>query len=425
MSVTMPPRDGDAHTASRALIERRALGSVPEHAGAPLRILHIFRAPLGGLFRHVCDLAHEQTRMGHDVGIVCDSSTGGFAAERQFERLRESCTLGVTRIGMSRLLAAGDIAVLAALRGIVVRLDPDVLHGHGAKGGAYARLMPREKRRIALYTPHGGALHYAWSNPAGVVFLGLERLLMRHGDGILFESQFSEHAYARKVGRPQCATRVVSNGLSANDFAGLDDAEPVFDAVFVGELRKLKGVSVLIEACARLARERDFKLGIAGSGPDETQFRAEAAAKGLNGKVEFLGHRPARTVFAMGRMIVVPSLAESFPYVVLEAAASSRPLIATNVGGIPEIFGPFAGALVTPGDPDALAQAMARTLDAPGRAHALALALKQRAQMLFSAPRMAREVTRFYGELSQSQQRVKPKRSVKAEAIKVRETTAV
>ena len=73
---------------------------------------------------------------------------------------------------------------------------------------------------------------------------------------------------------------------------------------------------------------------------------------------------PARDAFAMGRLMVVASRAESLPYVVLEAAAAGVPMIATRVGGIPEIFGPTAEpALVAPGDPHALADAIARALD--------------------------------------------------------------
>jgi glycosyltransferase involved in cell wall biosynthesis len=68
--------------------------------------------------------------------------------------------------------------------------------------------------------------------------------------------------------------------------------------------------------------------------------------------------RPAREAFRTGRVLVVPSRAESLPYIVLEAAAASMPLVATNVGGIPEIFGPESPALVPPGDTAALAAAM-------------------------------------------------------------------
>jgi glycosyltransferase involved in cell wall biosynthesis len=73
----------------------------------------------------------------------------------------------------------------------------------------------------------------------------------------------------------------------------------------------------------------------------------------------------ARDAFALGRAMVVPSRAESLPYVVLEAAGARIPMVATNVGGIPEIFGPYRERLIPPDDPEALADALFRTHTAP------------------------------------------------------------
>jgi glycosyltransferase involved in cell wall biosynthesis len=368
-----------------------------------LRILHILRAPVGGLFRHVCDLAQVQAGMGHEVGIVCDATTASPDTEDWLAALARVCTLGVMRVTIGRTIGFGDIAAFAAIRHLVTRLEPNILHGHGAKGGAFVRLMPRKARAVALYTPHGGSLHFSWANPVGALFLALERSLRAQGHGVIFESEFAARAYTAKIGRPMGIARVIPNGLRAVDFEDANAGEPAYDAVFVGELRTLKGVQVLIDAVAALNAKRSFRLAIAGSGPDEAAFRAAVAAKGLDGRIDFLGHRPARQVFAMGRMIVAPSLAESFPYVVLEAAASGKPVVATKVGGIPEIFGPYAGVLVAPGDAAALADAMARMLDRPVAAQALAESLKQRAKDVFSATRMAEDVTRFYAEVRRAQ----------------------
>ncbi len=405
MRLTVPFFDNRAEPAEKLLVARDGRSAdKPPHTGA-LRILHILRAPMGGLFRHVSDLAEEQTRMGHCVGVICDSMTGGEPAEEALQRLSPWCQLGIHRVPMGRQLGPKDIAATAKIGRHVSRIAPDVIHGHGAKGGAYARLLPRRGHRVVLYTAHGGALHYSWRSPVGALFLGLERLLLARTDGILFESRYSERAFAAKVGSAPCPTRVVFNGLSQTDFAPLHAVAPVYDAVFVGELRTLKGLGTLIEASARISRDREFKLAIAGTGPDEAKFRAEVAANGLERQVDFLGHRPAREVFALARTIVVPSLAESFPYIVLEAMASGTPLIATKVGGIPEIFGPYADALVAPGDAAALARAIRSNLDQPELAKERHFALQNRARKLFSAPRMARDVTRFYSDLSQMRAR--------------------
>src|SRR5262249_38831256 len=149
---------------------------------------------------------------------------------------------------------------------------------------------------------------------------------------------------------------------------------PASDLVFVGELRRLKGVDLLIDALARLAGSgRHITATIVGEGPDRAAFEAAGTAAELCDKGRFVGALPARTAFARGRLLVVPSRAESLPYIVLEAAAAGVPLIATSVGGIPEIFGPDAGDLVTPGNADVLAHAIGSALpNARGRQEAAA-----------------------------------------------------
>ena len=72
---------------------------------------------------------------------------------------------------------------------------------------------------------------------------------------------------------------------------------------------------------------------------------------------------PAREAFALGRILVAPSRAESLPYIVLEALAAQKPIVTTKVGGVPEIFGPYADRLIASDDPAALACAILRTLD--------------------------------------------------------------
>jgi glycosyltransferase involved in cell wall biosynthesis len=382
----------------------------------PLRILHVFRAPIGGLFRHVRDLAAEQTRMGHDVGIVCDATTGGKAAEEKLQTLSHSASLGISRVAMSRTLSHRDVTATAVITRRIAEIQPHVVHGHGAKGGAYARLARRATTRIALCTPHGGVLHYRWGSPAGAVFLALERRLRGRTDGMLFESNFGAREYAAKIGDISCPWRVVPNGLCEADFAPLPPRDTAYDAVFVGELRDLKGVATLIDAVS-LLQDKSFRLGIAGTGPDEARFRAQVAEHGLTSRVDFLGHRPASDVFALGRMVIVPSLAESFPYIVLEAIAAGLPLIATRVGGIPEIFGPHASQLIAPGDPQALAAAVLQAAARPEAALRLANALRLRALTLYSASRMACDVTLFYREVASARPH--------AAVLKTPETTPV
>jgi glycosyltransferase involved in cell wall biosynthesis len=362
----------------------------------PLRILHILRAPVGGLFRHVIDLAGEQVTAGHQVGIVADSSTGGTRADAVFADLAPKLSLGLTRVPMSRHLGGSDLSAARHVAERAAATGADVIHGHGAKGGAYARLT-RRSRAIRVYTPHGGSLHYSAGSPIGLVYLGLERALKARTELFLFESEFGRDAFAAKLGAPQALVRVVHNGVTPAEFEAVAPDADATDLVFVGELRVLKGVDVLIDAIASLTKAgRRITATIVGGGPDADAFRQQVERLGLAAAIRFPGVMPARPAFARGRCVVVPSRAESLPYIVLEAGAAGMPLITTHVGGIPEIFGPQSDRLVPPGDAAALAQAIGTVLDAPEPARNAALTLRDRIRAHFATSVMAESVIDAY-----------------------------
>ena len=161
----------------------------------------------------------------------------------------------------------------------------------------------------------------------------------------------------------------------------------------------LKAVDVLIEAIGMLAQNGcAITATIVGSGPDRAAFESQAANLGLSDTVRFVGVKPARTAFGLGRLVVVPSRAESLPYIVLEAAAAGMPLITTNVGGIPEVFGPDADSLVPPGDPAALAHAIGEAIRDSGARRLAAQRLRASVAAAFSANAMTDAVLAAYGE---------------------------
>jgi glycosyltransferase involved in cell wall biosynthesis len=366
-------------------------------AGArPLAILHVFRAPVGGLFRHVVDLVRGQAAAGHRVGIVADASTGGARAEAALAELAPLLALGMTRVPMSRHLGLRDVTAVRRVAQAIAARSADVIHGHGAKGGAYARLVGT--RALRAYTPHGGSLHFDPRSPIGFVYLTLERALLPRTDLILFESAYARDVYHARIGTPAAPVRVIHNGVAAAEFAPVPPAADASDVVFVGELRRLKGVDVLIEALGLLsAGGRPVSATIVGSGPEAAEFEALARARG-RAKVTFPGAMPAREAFGRGRLLIVPSRAESLPYIVLEAAAAGLPMLATNVGGIPEIFGPHGRRLLPPGDAARLAEAIRAALADPAAAQASAQALRERVRTDFSAEAMVQGVLAAYRE---------------------------
>jgi glycosyltransferase involved in cell wall biosynthesis len=367
----------------------------------PLAILHVFRAPVGGLFRHVVDLVRGQAAAGHRVGIVADASTGGARAEATLAELSSLLALGVTRVPMSRHLGVRDVAAIRRVAQVTAANGADVIHGHGAKGGAYARFVGA--RALRAYTPHGGSLHFDPRSPIGFVYLTLERALLPRTDLILFESAYARDVYHARIGTPAAPERVIHNGVAAAEFAPVTPAEDVSDIVFVGELRRLKGVDVLIDALGLLgASGRPVSATIVGSGPEAAAFQALAQTRGL-ARVTFPGAMPAREAFARGRVLIVPSRAESLPYIVLEAAAAGLPMLATNVGGIPEIFGPHSNRLLPPGDAAKLAEAIGAALADPAAAKASAQALRERVRASFSAEVMVEGVVAAYRAAAERQ----------------------
>ncbi|MCC6947565.1 MAG: glycosyltransferase family 4 protein [Bradyrhizobiaceae bacterium] len=362
---------------------------------APLRILHIMRAPMGGLFRHVVDLAREQARRGHAVGIVADSTTGSASAGQILADLAPALKLGITRTPMSRQIGPRDLAAFLHVRKRAQETRADVLHGHGAKGGAYARLVGGPA--INAYTPHGGSLFYAPDSLAGRAYHSIERWLRSRTDLILFESEFARTIYRQCVGEPPFS-RVIHNGISAAELAPVTPNPDAADFVFIGELRWRKGIDVLLEALAALAAEGwRGKALFYGAGPDRAAAEERARQLGLGTQVTFPGESKPRPAFASGKLLAIPSRQESLPYIVLEAAAARMPMITTSVGGIPEIFGPDAGALVPAGDKDALLAAMKRMQQGGGTE--LANRLQQRIARSFTVESMTDAVLAAYAEI--------------------------
>jgi glycosyltransferase involved in cell wall biosynthesis len=125
-------------------------------------------------------------------------------------------------------------------------------------------------------------------------------------------------------------------------------------------------------------------------------LKAQVAKLGLEHSVRFIGHVKARHGFSRGRLLVVPSRGDSMPYVVIEAAAAGIPIVAANVGGIPEIFGAHTDALFAPNIVGAVADAIESALDNPDAAQARAKALRERVFLHFSQKAMVEGVMAGY-----------------------------
>ena len=363
----------------------------------PLKILHAVRAPVGGIFRHIIDLANGQADRGHQVGIIADSLTGGERAHKALAEIAPRLALGVHRIAIHREPWPTDLLVWMRFRSLIARLKPNVLHGHGAKAGAIIRLRPRMGEVIRVYTPHGGSLHYRLNTFKGMVYSHLERALMNKTDLFLFESAFARDTYQRTIGAPNGLVRCVFNGVTADEFDPVPKADDATDIVYVGEFSHIKGADLLIDAVARLhADGKPVTLTLAGDGEEMAALKAQVERLGLTQSVRFTGHVKARYGFSKGRLLVVPSRGDSMPYVVIEAGAAGIPMVAANVGGIPEIFGVCNDALFAPNIPAAIADAIQIAMEDTNAAAERAKALRERIFLHFSQKAMVEGVLAGY-----------------------------
>lgn len=367
-----------------------------------LKIVHVFRDPVGGVFRHVRDLVGEQSKQGHQVGIICDSTTGGEYEDNLFEQIRPDLVLGLHRIAMTRSISPRDLLATLKTSSLLGQMQPDVVHCHSAKGGVYGRLGAKlassGKNPIkAFYCPHGGAMHYDKASIKGKVFFFAERLLERFTDSLIFVSGYEQNAYHEKIGSPSCPETIVYNGLSEEEFIPVEHNNDAASFLYIGMKRDLKGPDVFLDALA-IARESsgiDLTAHFVGDGPDVEKYHKQILSLKLNQCVTEHKAMPAREAFKLAQIIVVPSRAESMPYLVLEAIAAHRPIICTDVGGIPEVFAERQDELVPAGDANALATAMLKSIDTKNlgeEAESAAIALKEK----FSLAVMSEHIVRTY-----------------------------
>src|SRR4051812_9654000 len=370
---------------------------MPPNADRPLRILHALRSPVSGTFRHIMDLANGQADRGHEVGIIADSLTGGGRAGPAPQNNGPRLKLGVHRFAIPRHPSPTHILTWVHFVRLIRTLKPDVLHGHGAKGGVFLRVKPHSKSAIYVYTPHGGSLHFPLNTLKGALYNRIERALMNATDLFLFESAFARDTYQRTIGIPAGLVRCVFNGVTAEEFDPIVKAADATDIVYDGEFRHIKGADLLIDAVARLHSDgAPLTLTLAGDGEELGNLKAQVQRLGLTEAVRFIGHAKARYAFSKGGLLVVPSRRDSMPYVVIEAAAAGIPMVAANVGGIPEIFDSYTDALFAPNIVAAMADAIETALEDPAATQTRAKSLRERIFLHFSQKAMVEGVLAGY-----------------------------
>lgn len=334
-------------------------------AASRLVVLHVAQPTSGGVARYVSDLVRDQVSRGWDVVLATPPSP------ELEERCRDAGVMH-RRWDVSRGPRPSTLQESRALARVVRDVTPDVVHLHSSKAGLAGRLAIRG-RRPTMFTPH------AWSFLHGGratrrAALAWERGAARWTSLLVCVSE-AERARG-KAARIECRDAVVPNAVDVAAFAPATDASratarhelglgaaPV--AVCVGRLVDQKGQDLLVDAWSIVrARVPDAVLLLVGDGPLASELRRRDAPG-----VQLVGWlSDARPAYAAADVVVAPSRWEGFSLVVLEAMASGRAVVATDVDGMREAIGtgPGAGGVIVPvGEVTALAEAIGDRLADP------------------------------------------------------------
>ena len=308
--------------------------------------------------------------------------------------LRDACAaLGVPFHHLEHLVRKPDpwhdaLAVLE-IRRLAGRLRPDIVQINSSKAGALARLGLVFSGLPVVFTAHGWAFAARRGMP-GVATLAVERIVAPLTSAIVCVSDWDRSiALERGIGT---ATRLhlIHNGIAVPEQPpdrGPWPARPML--ICVTRLVKQKDVGLLLDALAQPGLEH-FRLSVLGDGPERVALLAQRDALGLADRVEIPGERrDVPEQLARADAFVLPTKWEGLPYCILEAMASGLPVVASRVGGVPElVVDGVNGSLVEASDLKALATAL-RALHADGeRARAFGRAAHQRAREQFSLDAM-------------------------------------
>jgi glycosyltransferase involved in cell wall biosynthesis len=359
------------------------------------------RAPSRGSF--VTEQAIALAERGHDVRVVVfDRDAPG-----PLLRIRRTSEYGLQHVRIAvpspwhRVLGFYAPAILARrLSQVLAEEAPHIVHAHAVRpGGAVVRLAMADGRIPWCLTEHSGPLRAFWWTSHG--HRQIDRAYQA-ADRLFGVSTSMVREMKHHFPNGSSKAELLYNGIDTNLFrlATTRTDSSTARLLFVGGLRRGKGIPELLQAVGGLPVDLDWRLSLVGTGPQESLFRKQARQFKVDGHLQWLGavsREAMPTIYAEHDLLVVSSLAETFSLVAAEALACGLPVVATRCGGPEEILGPLDLPLVSPGNPAALTGAILSMLcrlpsfDRQGAA--------QSVEQRFSMTMLASRLEEIYSEL--------------------------
>jgi glycosyltransferase involved in cell wall biosynthesis len=380
----------------------------------PVRILRVIaRLNIGGPAVHVLQLHGSMPAGRYESRVVAgieESSEGNYLA------MHPGAQDGIAVLpSLGREIRPWrDMKALVGLVNRIRRFKPDIVETHTAKAGVIGRVAAAICRvPVVIHVYHGHVLHGYFSSAPTRVFVEIERRLARHSSCLLAVSeQVRSDLLALGIGTKN-RFDVMPLGLDLGRFRRVDARRGelrselgLSGAPLVGIVARLapvKAHDVFLRAAARLKdRMPDVHFVVVGDGELRAALETLASDLRLDGRISFLGWRSdVERVYADLDLVVLCSRNEGSPVALIEAMASGRNVVATAVGGVPDVVRHGeTGLLVEPDDPDALAGAIEDMLRTdPARRTAMARAAGEDVFERFGIARLLADIDRLYMEL--------------------------
>jgi glycosyltransferase involved in cell wall biosynthesis len=390
---------------------------VPESFDRPVRVLRVIaRLNMGGPALHVAYLTHGLRERGYETTLVAGSLARG---EDSMEFVARELGIEATHLPELRrdIAPIRDLQATLRLAQLIRRLRPDILHTHTAKAGAVGRmaasLVGDARPPIVVHTFHGHVLRGYFGPRLSYGFRLLERWLARRTDALVAVSPEVRDELVRLGVAPAEKFTVVRVGIELSarvaDLDGraetrrrLGIARDSFTVGWVGRMTGVKRTSDVLLAFKRL-RERgvDAFLCMIGDGPEREQLERRAHELGIMKRTLFLGYQEqVAPYYAALDAMILPSGNEGTPVSAIEALAAGRPVVATRVGGLPDVVREGEdGFLVAPGAVDELADRLERLAADEELRRRMGEAGRERVLPRYSVERLIDDVDALYRSL--------------------------
>ncbi|MBK8208624.1 MAG: glycosyltransferase [Rhodospirillales bacterium] len=309
----------------------------------PLKILIVVEAAGGGSGRHVIELAEGLTAVGCNVHLIYSEVRSDPNFRAGLAKLKKVNTLSVP---MRREPHWTDLGCMLRIRQYIRKFGGfDVVHAHSSKAGVLARIAAIGCRTATIYTPHAMRTMDPGLHPALHAFYRLiEVALARSCSDLIIAVSDFERSHIQKQGVPKSKICVIVNGVpqvppsdrgAIRKAIGLADNE--FCVGFIGRLVPQKAPERFVLAVERLSLHEPRVRGVVvGSGPLQQSTHGAARAAGVFEKIVWITDQPGPAVLPAFDVLLMPSLYEGMPYVLLEALAAGVPIVTTDVGGAKE-----------------------------------------------------------------------------------------